>query len=512
MLSSYVSLSVKVDWDADSNFDGEGEDVSADVRYPLVTRRGRSSATDGTSAGTGQFSLRNGEGTYTPFYASSPLYPNVLPGREVIVVATYNGTEYPVFRGRCTPEAGRFASDGEMMFSMIDAFEELRKGKITTELLQDLRVDEVIGQVLDDIGWDPMRRILEPSPETLAVFANEAFKEDPLTVLQRAAHQDIGGVFLIDREGNAWFQSRDHRAMQTSFITLEEQFDELVPSLRQEDLVDTVRGAYARFTVGAALSAVYTMSSTGRAIYPGTDERNTFEVTFNGVGATGTIEPIATTDYTANSSPDGSGTDKTAQLLVSSFAASSKGGVISFENLDSSPVYITALQVRGYAIDGATEDNVIELPVPSPVLTGQTLEDAFEFNENGQAVLGWVRWQTFARGQLVPRLMLRLTPDSDELMAAVLGAEIGKRVTIRDTAAPWLTQLSGDFFIEAIELTINGAGEATAVWTLFSDDMVGGSMAAISSDLDAVARKLMYVGDFATIAADDAVDGYRVGY
>lgn len=511
-LTGYVSLSVRVDWNNDGAYSQPGDDVSADVRYPVSTSRGRSAATDEPKAGSARFALRNGEGTYTPFNSASPLYPHVIGGRPVTIVATYLGVEYPVFVGRCGPETGRFAPDGQIEFAALDAFEELRKGKTSTELLRDMHVHEVIGQVLDDIGWPALKRLVDAPSQLLSVFANKSFKEAPLTTLQLAARQELGGMVLIDRGGNFCFYSRDHWAKQPVYATLSGTFDDLIPTLRQEDLVDTVRGAYARFAVDASLSAVYTMSADGRPLYPGLDARNRFEVTFNGIGATGVIEPVAVTDYTANTQPDGSGTDSTAQVVVHSLSASSKGGAIWFENLDSGPLYLSALQIRGYAIQGATEDNVIEVEVTSPLITGQQLDEQFEYNDDGLAVGGWAGWQASWRGTSQPRLTLSITADTDALMAIVLGAEIGKRVTVSDTGAPWLTQVTGDYFIEGIDLEIKGPGEVTATWTLLSSDMVAGSMAAISSDLDAIARGLMFVGDFAVIASDSATTGAKVGY
>lgn len=515
MLTSYISLSVKVDWDNDGSYSQAGDDVSADCRYPVSTSRGRSSATDQPKAGTGSFRLRNGEGTYTPFNMSSPLYPNVIGGRPVTIVATYGGVDYPIFVGRCSPDSGRFAPDGDLTFTMIDAFEEFRKGTTSTALLQDVRVDEIIGQVLDDIGWPATARVLFRGADTLGVFANAAYKENPLATMQMAARQELGGMLLMDREGNVMFQSRDYPAIQAPLATLTGTFDDLVPSLRQEDLVDRVRGAYARYVVETELSAVYTLSASGRPIYPGLDVRNKFEGTFNGAGATGAIEPISVMDYSANSAFDGSGTDKTSAVTVESLEASSRGFTIWFRNSDTNTAYLVgspALQIRGYAISGATEDNMVDVDVVAPVLTGQTLEVRYEWNDDGNAVSGWVNYQSTVRGEMQPRVTLQITPDTDALMALVLSADIGDRITLSDVAAPWLTQITGDWFIEAIDLEISGAGEATAIWTLFSSDMVGGSMAAMSSDLDAIGRKLMFVGDFSVMATDTATTGAKMGY
>lgn len=508
-LSSFLSVVAKVDWDGDDDFGDTGEDVSADTLYPVVTRRGRASATDSFAAGMGMFSLRNDDGRYTPFYASSPLYPNVLPGRTCQLQVSYDSVTYDLFKGRCSPATGRFAPDGQLDFEAIDAFESFRKGKSKTALLETKRVDEIITTLLDDYGWPAAARDLDTALQTIGVFANsDGYIEPTLNALLRAAKQELGGGLFMAKNGDVRFQNRNHRSAVAALATLTRTFDDLVPSLRQEDLVDEVRGAYARFTVDTADTIVYTLSAEGRPIYPGVDARNRFEGTFNSAAVKAAIEPVATTDYNANSAVDGTGTSKTAQLVVDSFEATSRGFVIQFESLDQTVMYLVgapAFQVRGKAVSASSEDNVIIATVAAPILTGQTLEDAFEHNDDASAVLGWVNWQRSARGTMQPRLTLQLTPDTDALMVSVLSAELGDRLTLDDTGAAWLTQIAGDWFIEAIELQILGPASATVRWTLFPRDLVAGSFFRISGASGAGQ-------DYSTIAAAAATTGDRIAY
>lgn len=501
MLSSYIALSTKVDWENNGNFTGTYDDVSADGRYPLSTSRGRAGVTDDFRTGQGSFRLRNPEGDYTPFNASSPIYPNVVPGRPVQVQATYNAVTYPVFKGRCSPSGGRWASDGEIEFAMLDGFEDLRLGLTRTALQETKRTDELITVVLDDIGWPAGDRDLDTGVQTLATFTNH--NRLPLNALLLIAKQELGGSLFMSREGKVVFRNRNYRSLRPVYATLAGTFESLVPEMRQEDLVDEVRASYGRFVVATAVTAVYTMSGSGRRLDAGsTAARNTFEGAFNGAGAKNAITPVATTDYTANSAADGSGTDKTAQVAVAAFTATSGGFSITFDNLDSSPVYLTAFQVRGYAVTAGSEDNVITVAVSGALVSGQTLSQAFEFNDDVGAVNGWATFQAAARGGAwQPRLTLVIRPDTDALMAVVLGAELGYRVTVTDTGAPWLTQVSGDWFIEAINMEFNGPAEVTATWTLFSRDLAGGSFFRISGPAGAGQ-------DYSTIAPAAATVGY----
>lgn len=496
-LSSFLALSVKVDWDADGSFAEAESDVSAYARYPLRTSRGRAKVTDEFGAGSGIFSLLNEEGRFTPLYASSPLYPNVLPGREVVVEVVYDGTTYPVFRGRCTPERQVSSLPASIEFSMLDAFEELRTGLTNTALQQSARVDEVITAVLDDIVWDAGRRDLGTGPDTLTVFTNH--NRLPINALQLAAAQDPGGALFIARAGDVTYQNRHFRSTQAVYATLAGTFNDLDPQLRQEDVVEAVRATYPRFEVSSALATVWTLQLP-RRLRPGVTE---FEVELNAsgvLGATGYVTPVATTDYIAETAQDGSGTDKTAQVTAAIRSSDSGGAVLQFTNADSSDVWLQAggaTKLRAYPLQEGGEVNAIRKTVSSPLVANQTLTREFEFLDDEDVVEGWVSWQRNVRGDFRVRPVVEIVPDTDALMAVVLGAEIGKRVTLTDTGAAWLTQVDGDYFIEGIEMEFGGPGEVRAVWRLFDADLAIGSMFRISGP----------GADYSVIGGDD-----RIGY
>ena len=503
-LSSYISLAVAVDWNADGDFVDANEDVSAYARYPLRTSRGRAKVTDKFSAGTGSFVLKNDDGRFTPLYASSPLYPNVLPGRGVQVQATYNAVTYPVFKGRCTPESqGRRPPQAEVAFSMVDAFEQLRLGLTNTALQQGKRVDELITAILDDISWAAGDRTLDTGLETLTVFTNH--NRLPLNALQLAAKQDPGAALFMSRAGKVLYQNRQYRSLQPVYATLDGTFDELDPQIRQEDMVDHVRATYPRYSTDAAVSAVFTLN-TPRWLQPGTGSFD-FDINASGVvAASSYVTPlVATTDFVANSALDGGGTSKTAQVSLTVSASNSGGGTVSYTNLDSAPVALTFLQVRALATKAGAETNAVRVAVSAPVVTGQQLNQEFEFQDNADPVTGWVNWQANVRGAVRVRPVVTITPDTDALMALVLGAEIGNRVVLTDTGAPWLTQVNGVFFIEGIDLEFTGPASVRATWRLFDADMAIGSMFRISGAAGGGQ-------DYSTIASAAPTSGDRIGY
>ena len=504
-LTSYLAFSVKIDWNNDLDFLDAGEDVTANARYPLNTRRGRASVNDEFAAGSGSFALKNDTGDYSPLYASSPLYPNVLPGRGVQVQVTYNAITYPVFKGRCTPESqSAQLPQAEVSFSMVDAFEQLRLGLTNTPILQNDRVDEVITAVLDDIDWPAGDRTLDVSGTTLAVFTNH--NRLPINALQLATAQDPGASLFMGRDGKVTFQNRTNRSSQAVYATLAGTFETIDPQLRQEDLIDSVRATYPRLELGAALATVWTLSLAKR-LEVGVTE---FEVGNNAsgvLGGSGYATPVATTDYVANSASDGSGTSKTAQVTAAIVSSSSGGAVLQFTNLDSSAVFLMAggsTKLRAYPLQAGGEVNAVKYAVLSPVITGQKLTRDFEFNQSVDEVSGWASWQR-VRGAIRPRPVVTIVPDTDALMAIVLGAEIGKKVILTDTAAPWLTQVNGTYFVEGIDMEYGGAALVKATWRLFDAEMAIGNMFRVSGASGGGA-------DYSTIGSAVPTSGDRIGY
>lgn len=475
-LTSHIAVTTEIDWNNDGDFSDSGEDVSSYVRYPIRISAGRAKSTDEFGAATGAFLLKNPDGRFSPFYTSSPLYPNVLPGRPVRMSVEYDSVSYSLFRGRCTPDS-QLASLQEMAmgFTMVDAFEELRLGLTNTALQLNKRVDELLTVIADDIDWPVALRDFDTGLETIGVFSNH--NRLPINALQLAAAQDPGSSLFIAKDGKLTWRNRRARSLASTFATLSGTFNKLDPQVRQEDMVDAVRAEYARFSVSAALTAVWTLQ-TSRRIPSGTSE---FDFESSGP-AHSYADPVAGTDFTANSQEDGTGTSKTAQLSLSVVASSSGGGTLQAVNLDSSDVWLDAgAVVQGFLAESGGETNVVRATVSSPVLTGQKLSKTFEFQDNEDPVAGWVRWKANTLGSIRMRPVVEITPDTDTLMAVVLGASIGSRIVVTDTGSPWLTQTTGTFILEGYDLEILGPREIRAQWRLFDVDLAIANMFRIGS-------------------------------
>jgi hypothetical protein len=487
-LTDYISAQILIDWAGNGiSVPVESiDDVSAYVVGTISIRRGRAKITDEIAAGTATFTLRNTDGRFTLLNTSSPLYPyNGYPARYCEINVTYNGTTYPLISGTVSQDSqDTFAKT--VTFSLVDHFERFRLKLSSLSIQTGKRVDELLTAILDDPDVaDPYPKVFDTAPETIGYFTDHNRRLDNALLL--AAAQDPGGLYFVDRSGNHRYHSRHHAALASTAATFTGNFDSLDPQVRQEDLADTVRATYPALAVDSSFGAVYTQN-IWIACPPGTTTKQ-FEVNATGAtGASGYVTPLtATTDFVANSESNGSGTNKTAQVTITVTESDSNGGTLTIVNADSSYVYLTSLQVRGYALRQSDITNAVKVTTTSPVVTGQDIRKDFEFLDDVGVVTAYVNRQAAVRSGMHVRPIMKFSPDTDALMAIALNSEINNKVQVTDATATWLTYVDGKFTVQGIELNINAPDTrrppVEATWKLFDAQMSGINQFMISPDV-----------------------------
>ena len=142
-------------------------DVWEDLSEDLIsgnTIRGRQSALDSYQAGTCSVVLANGDRTYDPTYAASPLNGHILPMKRIKLLGVYDGVSYPLFYGY----ADRWTQNregprwGTTTLEATDGFKLLSRARLPqsayyVEVWNDLpthwyRFGETSGTVAFDIG------------------------------------------------------------------------------------------------------------------------------------------------------------------------------------------------------------------------------------------------------------------------------------------------------------------------------------------------------------------------
>lgn len=207
-------------------FDALYSDVSSVVRSVSI-RRGRDDNLSSFGAGEAVIVLQDTTARFSPLNASSPLAPNVVPGRPVVVNATYGGTAYGgQFKGfvrsiEYDPLAQQTTIHAQ------DLFLYLSRAKPTITNTGTVTTGAAVGTVLTAIDWtEAQYRSLQTGDTINSGFSNRGTavgdSADGSTALQliEGFLETSRGEFFQSRGGTVTFRDRYDRYKRTSAGTI----------------------------------------------------------------------------------------------------------------------------------------------------------------------------------------------------------------------------------------------------------------------------------------------------
>ena len=494
---------VLVDWNNDGDYSDTGEDVTTRT-LEMEWRRGRDTSSQLTGrsvAGRLKLVLNNESGDYSSFNTSSPLAGNLLPGRKVRINAGSGSFPYtfPIvfndkaqwvgFIERIIPIV---QADGPNL-AEIEAVGPLgfvNQKDVSLAMATNELTGTAIGRVLDEIGWASADRTLDAGKTTMNRFWTDKVKG--LTALRKVEETDSG--FLVEsKDGKIAFEDRHHRLLGTH-PTSQATFSDGAGVVRnylgieQEDplplIFNDFQAIIQLYTVGT-LAVLWTLAESGSSSpILGAGESKSFWATFpNPDSATDAFAvdawttPVSTTDYTANSASDGSGTNLTASIgvTVSKFGNAMK--ITLTNNHASLGAYITLLQARGTPLTRNDPILIREENSASQTKYGErTYPSRAEFIPSSSEALDWANYNLGIYKDPNPFLILTISGNRNHsLLVEALTRDISDRITIVATGNAGLG-INEDFFIEA-ERHIIRAGEHQVTWLLspaadFSDFLI----------------------------------------
>lgn len=337
-----------VDWDEDGVYDAANE---AYYMTALSIERGRSSfiEEDGgfvpPAIGRARLTLRNRDGRYNPYNTSSPLYPNVGPGKLAQILVRSGATTYTVFSGTIQNlDASGYNQDVEMIIE--DGLRWLSDQDVTTAIYQQAYADEGIGAVLDAALWPAQwGRDLGGGADVFDYWWAKG--GSALAEIRGLADGELGR-YHVKADGQFVYRSR--QASESSVLSIDQTqllANPLIPqpwSFRR-NIVKVLAHPLSAGTVGQVwrATAEYAISA-GESV----------EVTAEFMGAAvGLITPVAVTDYTAFTQSDGIGTDLSL-YVTATMAAEAESALITLTNESGTLVYVNFLQIRGYELEEST--------------------------------------------------------------------------------------------------------------------------------------------------------------
>lgn len=194
----------------------EGEDVSArvlGVRSAIELTYGRDtnrSLSDIQPGETG-LTLDNSSRDYSPDNPNSPLLGMVVPGRHIMIRATFNGQSHTLFNGYLdnyvlVPTRNERAVD----VNALDVLQKLNEATISTELYESVQTGEAMHLLLDAIEWPTDKRDIDHGATTIQWWWEEG--ADAFEAMNKiVASEGPPAIAFVDSAGNFVFRGRHHR-------------------------------------------------------------------------------------------------------------------------------------------------------------------------------------------------------------------------------------------------------------------------------------------------------------
>lgn len=393
-----------------------------------------------------------------------------------------------------TPIAGLYNSR-QVLVVASDWIDEAARGTIAGLSTQiNKRSDEIITLLVGNLPRAPYATAIGTGLDTYPYALDTARDDRPNPVLQEIARVTASemGYFYQLGNGTVTFVPRFGRLNQAVSLTLDDTMSGLEISSDRNQLLSRVQTIIHPRTVDTVAQVLYRLQDIPQigngetlTIVGGYTDPNSRA---QRVGGTSMITPVATTDYTANSAQDGSGTDYTGSITVTA-TYGSNAARYSITNGAGTAVYLTKLQARGIGIydyeqtvaeaedallsaEFGEQVQAIDMPYQSDVALGQGLAEylldlygpqttnTFRLGVVGACELGETTKLPYTNYGVVGSV--RVSPTTAALQTAILARDIGDTITLTET----MTQLDNDFVINAVDLEIRAPGIPFVTWTL----------------------------------------------
>lgn len=199
----------------------EAVDISSQV-LQISTRRGRDRIFEEYTAGTATVRFQDFTGDWNPENVSGPYYGQILPMRQIIITADYEGVGYPIFAGHITQWAWEWADPAAdyaiVTVQCVDAMRLLQLSQITTVPLSaagDLPGTR-ISLILSAVDW-PVLTMAVTTPGDTTLQADPGTSRTALEAIQTVENSDLGW-FFINRSGVAVYLSRINLSLRATLL------------------------------------------------------------------------------------------------------------------------------------------------------------------------------------------------------------------------------------------------------------------------------------------------------
>jgi hypothetical protein len=511
-----------VDWNNDGDFSDSGENITARTMN-LEWKRGNDYASQLVGkvvAGTLNATLNNVSGDYSTFNTSSPLTGNLLPGRKVKLTGNDGSTTRTLWQGFLESIQPVPSANGANLarLTAIGPLGYLNKFEVSTAMFVSKKAGELIGEILDAAGWDDDARDLDTGIVEFPRFWCQSTKT--LKALRLVEETETG---LLEESPDGKIVYRDRHARSTDAKSVASQAtysDANAAALAYSHIsqIDPLKFIYnelranlqlhsGAWVVGESSLGVQTELASDPEVlwtYPEVGSNSpsieagatrTFVAQYPSSGSANTARAVdfwqnltATTDYLANDSADGTGTNRTANITVT-LTKRAQSMDIALENGHSATVYITKLQAQGNPVTAKDNFEVTASDSTSQTTFGKrTYPHPGKFVPNASEAQDWADFHIAAWKEPVPLLKLTLVGNrSTATLTDIMSRDISDLVTVTANNDTGLGINEG-FFVEAVHHQLDAELNHRATMTLSQSSGYAGFWVLGSSSLDNATR------------------------
>jgi hypothetical protein len=370
------TYTLAIDFNDDGNFTDPGEALTADLLH-MTWRLGMTQPYDSLAAPiSARLTLRNHQRAYSPEYTATNLKPGV-PIRIQSNDGLTTRTHFTGFIQRIEPQTG---NQGERLAVIHAVGPEhwLTQHRIRLPPQINARADSVIAAILDSspLRQTPLNgywlldvpdhaevgvntriggsypRALESGKSTFAYAADAwGMGVTALDAIRQMADSERGR-FFVDRFGQLAFYHRHHTILSTApLATFADNMDGLEYEYGAQ-IANRVEVPVVPRSLGVPGNVLWQLDSPQK-IEPGEAGVRRLNVLYRDaadrpLGAVSVLTPVPVLDYSANTEPDGSGTDYTTRLLVNVVEAGASGALLELRNTLSGALYLlVGARLRG---------------------------------------------------------------------------------------------------------------------------------------------------------------------
>ncbi len=430
------------------------DDITADVKS-IHFSRGKSDELGKAEVGQLSITLNNATGKYTPSNTLSVLYGYLLPKKVIKIIYCSGATDYPLFYGfieEIIPHP--HLTEQDCIITAVDGLDFLSRHDLATALYKSTTsttlTGTIHGHILDDAGWSASMRTLDAGQDTVPYWYGADIKA---RFAQGEIDDSEQGFSYVDGSGNFRFEDRHHRSTathQTSQATFTNTMANITYSLNPKNVYNIVKVTVTPWVLQVE-AELWRLKETPAIPVGETSvwwgESQYFVDTW--------VTPVATTDYTANSLANGTGTNMTTDIVITTtkFAKTIKLSII---NNGTVPAFITLLKARGTWYDDQTQ-----VTRKAEDTTSQTAYQKRTYELDGKYMADASKAQDYASYAIGkfkdPRaeLGMGIMNQDAATLTQILTREISDRITIKNTK---LGITSQDFFIDYMEHDISMSG------------------------------------------------------